>query len=421
MYVDGHDDIFDMVDIDLFTIVVMNMMVVQLGYTEDMMRQLSFEENELNGEAGFGGVAGSEVSTQEPVVKEVRTQEPIVKDVIVEDYVSSREDVEQGNGQKDVSAPSDGHFFYDDEGIDSAYETQYDVQSSEDAGEDVDVINADDFDSDPGNDDITSNYRRRRLAELSRETEGVINASGQWKYSFYTGQKFTTARCDEKVLIFTMSPDTRPTGPNHGMKAGPSESSGQTTRSKKERMQISMSKAFRAKAKDKREIIGDHVLQYSMLRDYVVELHSTNPNTTVKIAIERNIDHYFPTRVFKRIYVCLGALKLGFRACRIELLGLDGAFIKGSFSGQVLAAVGLDSNNEIYPMAYALVEAESKNSWCWFLQYLGDDIDLHPNSNVTFISARQKVKGNSKKDKIGSKLDKNGKRGEAEKNLKQLQ
>ncbi|GKG10850.1 hypothetical protein Tco_0342250, partial [Tanacetum coccineum] len=109
-------------------------------------------------------------------------------------------------------------------------------------------------------------------------------------------------------------------------------------------VQISMSKAFRAKAKAKakaeREIIGDHVLQYSKLRDYVVELQSTNLNTTVKIAVKKNTDPSLPTRVFQRIYVCLGALKLGFRACRREMLGLDGAFMKGSFLGQVMAAVG---------------------------------------------------------------------------------
>ncbi|GKC84923.1 hypothetical protein Tco_1140640 [Tanacetum coccineum] len=32
MYVNGHVDIFDMIDIDLFTIVTLNMMVVQIGY-----------------------------------------------------------------------------------------------------------------------------------------------------------------------------------------------------------------------------------------------------------------------------------------------------------------------------------------------------------------------------------------------------
>ncbi|GKD10018.1 shikimate O-hydroxycinnamoyltransferase [Tanacetum coccineum] len=93
--------------------------------------------------------------------------------------------------------------------------------------------------------------------------EGVINASGQWKYLFYNGQQFTTpkeakdivylhsiesrrnlklykndsvrirARCEGKVPVFTMSQGTGPTGPNSRMEAGTSGSSGPTTRSKK--------------------------------------------------------------------------------------------------------------------------------------------------------------------------------------------
>ncbi|GKC12693.1 protein FAR1-related sequence 5, partial [Tanacetum coccineum] len=44
--------------------------------------------------------------TQEPIVAEVSTQEPIVAEVSTE-----------GNAQEDESAPTDGQFFYDDEGI----------------------------------------------------------------------------------------------------------------------------------------------------------------------------------------------------------------------------------------------------------------------------------------------------------------
>ncbi|GKG36723.1 hypothetical protein Tco_0444401, partial [Tanacetum coccineum] len=57
-----------------------------------------------------------------------------------------------------------------------------------------------------------------------------------------------------------------------------------------------MSKAFKAKAKAERDIRGYPVLQYSMLRDYVVELQYTNPNTTIKITVERNTDPYLPTK-----------------------------------------------------------------------------------------------------------------------------
>ncbi|GJW90649.1 hypothetical protein Tco_0168202 [Tanacetum coccineum] len=72
----------------------------------------------------------------------------------------------------------------------------------------INVINADGFNSDPSNDDETSNYRRRRLAELSREMESVINATGQWKRNLKLYKNDSVrirARCDEKVPVFTMS------------------------------------------------------------------------------------------------------------------------------------------------------------------------------------------------------------------------
>ncbi|GKG44821.1 hypothetical protein Tco_0486259, partial [Tanacetum coccineum] len=61
----------------------------------------------------------------------VSTEVPIVKDVVLEDYVSYGEDVAQYNGEFNESARSDGQFFFDDEGIDTEYD-------SEDAGTDDD-------------------------------------------------------------------------------------------------------------------------------------------------------------------------------------------------------------------------------------------------------------------------------------------
>nr|GEX37568.1 hypothetical protein [Tanacetum cinerariifolium] len=70
--------------------------------------------------------------------------------------------------------------------------------------------------------------------------------------------------------------------------------------------------------------------------------------------------HASHTRIFKRIYVCLGALKLGFTAGLRDILGLDGAFMKGPFPGQVLTAC------------------------------LGSDLKLGMMSNFTFVTDRQK-------------------------------
>ncbi|XP_076932443.1 uncharacterized protein LOC143597974 [Bidens hawaiensis] len=153
---------------------------------------------------------------------------------------------------------------------------------------------------------------------------------------------------------------------------------------------ISEMKAYRAKNIVVEKIHGDYTSQYHMLRDYVEELKHKNPGTTVTIEVQPCTDPTSNTRIFKRIYVCLGSLKQGFKEIGRNLLGLDGAFIKGPHPGQLLTAVGLDPNNCIYPVSYAIVEAENNDSWTWFLQCLADDMDLDSNSYFTFISDRQK-------------------------------
>ena len=89
--------------------------------------------------------------------------------------------------------------------------------------------------------------------------------------------------------------------------------------------------------------------------------------------------------------MCLGPLKADYRAGRKGILGLDSAFIKGPFTGQVFTAIAIDKNNCVYPITYSIVEAESKSSRLWFIANLGDEIDLAPNLNYTFISDIQTV------------------------------
>ncbi|GJZ56584.1 mutator type transposase [Tanacetum coccineum] len=68
----------------------------------------------------------------------------------------------------------------------------------------------------------------------------------------------------------------------------------------------------------------------------------------------------------------------------------SGCFMSGPFPGQILTAVWVDPNNGTYPLAYEVVETETKESWTWFLDCLEDDLQLARNSNFTFITDRQK-------------------------------
>ncbi|GKF04968.1 hypothetical protein Tco_0035636, partial [Tanacetum coccineum] len=123
---------------------------------------------------------------------------------------------------------------------------------------------------------------------------------------------------------------------------------------------VSKKRAFRAKRIAYDIMTGSYIEQYSLLREYAQELINQNPGTTVRLDVQQEPNPESLTRIFKRVYVCLGALKQGFRACGREILGLDGCFMSSPWPGQILTAIGVDANNGIYPVAYAIVEAESK-------------------------------------------------------------
>jgi len=94
------------------------------------------------------------------------------------------------------------------------------------------------------------------------------------------------------------------------------------------------------------------------LFDYALELKRSNPRTSVHIALDPEEEDH----VFQRIYICFDACRRGFLDGCWRVLGLDGCFLKGPMKGELLSAVGRDANNQIYPIAWAVVEYENKDS-----------------------------------------------------------
>ncbi|KAK8713327.1 hypothetical protein V6N13_148548 [Hibiscus sabdariffa] len=136
------------------------------------------------------------------------------------------------------------------------------------------------------------------------------------------------------------------------------------------------------------KIRGSVVLEFNRLFDYVFALRCAEPNGTFELMVERPTEVEKPK--FRRLYVCFSALKEGFkRFCR-PVISLDGCFLKGSFKGKILSVVGRDGNNQIFPIAWALVEVENRDTWTWFLQNIQNDLNLGDGSNFTLISDMQK-------------------------------
>ncbi|XP_052728551.1 uncharacterized protein LOC108328650 [Vigna angularis] len=103
---------------------------------------------------------------------------------------------------------------------------------------------------------------------------------------------------------------------------------------------ISRSMAYRAKGITSEHIDGFFKEQYKRIYDYAHELLGRNPDSTVKVHVENNEDEI----IFKRFYCCLKACKDNFVCCR-PIIGLDGAFLKGKYGGELLIAVGRDGND----------------------------------------------------------------------------
>nr|KAJ0191163.1 hypothetical protein LSAT_V11C800434850 [Lactuca sativa] len=117
-----------------------------------------------------------------------------------------------------------------------------------------------------------------------------------------------------------------------------------------------------------KEIKGTLKEHYAKTWSYGEDLRRTNLRSTVK----------------------MDGVKDGWiKDCR-RVIGLDGCFLKGACRGQLLSAVGRDANNHIYPLAWAVVAVESKETWKWFVDLLLDDIGMENGQGLTLISDQHK-------------------------------
>ncbi|CAN1225313.1 hypothetical protein LINGRAPRIM_LOCUS970 [Linum grandiflorum] len=58
----------------------------------------------------------------------------------------------------------------------------------------------------------------------------------------------------------------------------------------------------------------------------------------------------------------------------------------------LLAAVGKDGNNQMFPIARAVVEWENRDSWNWFITILQEELELADGTGWSVISDQQKVR-----------------------------
>ncbi|KAK8536078.1 hypothetical protein V6N12_012740 [Hibiscus sabdariffa] len=159
----------------------------------------------------------------------------------------------------------------------------------------------------------------------------------------------------------------------------------------REELNVELNKklCFRAKKLALEKIRGSVVHEFHRLWDYINALRAADVGGNFDLVVER--PNATGTPKFRRIYVRFSALRDCFKMYRRPVVGLDGCFLKGSFKGEILSAVGRDCNNQIFSIAWAVVEVENRETWTWFLNNLQHDLGLGDGDGCTLLSDMQKV------------------------------
>ncbi|CAM8882725.1 unnamed protein product [Rhodiola kirilowii] len=134
--------------------------------------------------------------------------------------------------------------------------------------------------------------------------------------------------------------------------------------------EISYLKAWQAKQLALVKLFGEWDASFNKLPHLMQTLVDYSPDTFVKWDVEPlNNGAWQVNRVFWAFAEPIKA----FKHCR-PVLSIDGTHMYGKWTGTLLVAVGLDANNHLLPVCFAVVESESNSTWKWFMSCIREGV-----------------------------------------------
>ena len=135
-------------------------------------------------------------------------------------------------------------------------------------------------------------------------------------------------------------------------------------------LNITPGKASRAREKVREYIDGVHIQKYNQLWEYCEELRRASPSNTILMKVHTfnegdlaaEMDLIYGVPYFERLYICLEGCKKGIMAGCRPIIGLDAYHLKTKSIEQLITAIARDPNEKYFSLAYAIVEAETKDS-----------------------------------------------------------
>ncbi|KAL7599378.1 hypothetical protein Lser_V15G26728 [Lactuca serriola] len=131
-------------------------------------------------------------------------------------------------------------------------------------------------------------------------------------------------------------------------------------------------------------IVSQSTKSYVALPKYLGALQKFNPGTIVERCVSRSTD--VDEVEFRRVFWAFAPFIKGFHYCR-PVISIDGTHLYGKYTGKMLIAMGVNGNNQILPLAFAIVENESYNTWNWFLSHVKNHV-VKDREGICLISDR---------------------------------
>ncbi|KAL2892234.1 CREB-binding protein [Bienertia sinuspersici] len=156
------------------------------------------------------------------------------------------------------------------------------------------------------------------------------------------------------------------------------------------RVVIKKTLTYRVKYHAHKMLHGSMKEHYNKLGRYLKAIQEASPETHIDLyTVPPKSKSSSP--VFQRIFFCFDGLRRGWlEGCR-KLLCVDACFLKTFLGGQLKSAIGRDANEQMYPVAWAVVEGENNNSWEWFFLNLQKSLELGDGAGLTLISDEHQV------------------------------
>ncbi|XP_042029772.1 uncharacterized protein LOC121776652 [Salvia splendens] len=150
-------------------------------------------------------------------------------------------------------------------------------------------------------------------------------------------------------------------------------------------VKISYKKAWYARRKAIELVYGGWEGSFRQLPSYLTELQTQNPGTIVE-SLHDPVLSQGNTKVFRYVFWAFGPAIEAFQVAK-PVLSVNGTHLRGRLKGKLLAAVGYDANKNCLPVAFAIVDEETNESWSWFLNLMRVHIIKH-DQEVCIISDR---------------------------------